>query len=79
MSLNYVVNLVYIMTFFGVLSSCSLETLSTLKFAQRAKFIKNNETKQATKNILFHRGIIRHQARIYLLPLFLIVPKKDSG
>ena len=42
MSLNYVVNLVYIMTFFGVLSSCSLETLSTLKFAQRAKFIKNN-------------------------------------
>ncbi|KAK8264162.1 hypothetical protein V6Z12_D12G090400 [Gossypium hirsutum] len=26
----------------GIFCSCSLETLSTLKFAQRAKFIKNN-------------------------------------
>lgn len=30
------------LTFYVGFCSCSLETLSTLKFAQRAKFIKNN-------------------------------------
>lgn len=32
--------------------SCSLETLSTLKFAQRAKFIKNNVRKLSIKGAL---------------------------
>jgi len=35
----------YLMFLSFLLFSCSLETLSTLKFAQRAKLIKNNVMK----------------------------------